>query len=272
LKHIPTHNTDSDIIVKRIEDCHEFNFDGMHRHAFYELLLFTEVPEDALHSIDFEENPVRTDCLYILNPGQVYSIALTSHKGFLITIRPEYLQSSGLLFENRLGSMAPSILNFGDKDMKNIRVFAEVLYEEYTGLQRPQIITAHINTLLSYLSLFIRDYHAENGISNRMRSLLELIEQHYISEHNVAFYAAKLSLGNKRLNVLSVESFGQTAKQLLASRLLLQAKRLISTSHSTFKEIASGLGFKDASYFSRFFRQQSGMTPEKFRRSLSQKP
>lgn len=259
-------------MVKRIEDGREFNFDGTHRHDFYELLLFREVPEGAVHSIDFEESTIRTDCLYILNPGQVYSMALTSHKGFLIAIRPEYLQSSGLLFENRLGYMAPSILNFGHKDMNNIGIFIDVLYEEHTVAKRPQIITAHINTLLSYLSLFIRDYHAERGISNRMRRLLELIERHYIREHDVAFYAAKLSLGKKRLNVLSVEAFDQTVKQLLGSRLLLQAKRMIGTSHSTFKEIASGLGFKDASYFSRFFRQQMGITPEEFRRSLSQKP
>ena len=110
-----------------------------------------------------------------------------------------------------------------------------------------------------------------SGINNLMHSLLELIERHYTSQHDVDFYAAKLSLGKKRLNVLSVDVFGQTVKQLLTQRLILQAKRMISASGSTFKEIASELGFNDASYFSRFFRQHAGVTPEEFRRSLSQK-
>ena len=101
-----------------------------------------------------------------------------------------------------------------------------------------------------------------------MRTLLELIEQNYIREHSVEFYAAKLSLGKKRLNVLAVEALGLTVKQLIQQRLLLQAKRMISMGHSTSKEIASDLGFHDASYFSRFFRQNAGVTPEEFRQSL----
>lgn len=269
LKNIPLHSTDSDIIVKRIEEGRERNFDGPHRHAFYEVLFFTEVPDGGMHSIDFEESPVSTDCIYILNPGQAYFMTLTSHKGFLIAIRPEYLRHSGLLFENRLGSMAPCVLSLGDKDMNSSGAVIEMLHEEYTTAKRHEIITTHIDTLLSYVSVFIRDYHASSGINSRMLTLLELIELHYAIEHDVAFYAGKLSLGKKRLNVLAVEAFGQTVKQLLGQRLLLQAKRMIGGSHSTFKEIASELGFRDASYFSRFFRQQSGMSPEDFRRSVT---
>lgn len=90
----------------------------------------------------------------------------------------------------------------------------------------------------------------------------------YLSEHETSFYAAKVSLGNKRLNALAKQELGITVKQLIQERLVLEAKRRISYGSETSKSIAFGLGFKDISYFSRLFKQHTGMTPEEFKNSI----
>ena len=268
LKPVPVHNAEHEILVKRIEEGRERNFEGEHRHAFYELLYFTEVPDDSFHFIDFEKHPVCSDYLYVLKPGQAYDMELTEHKGFLVAVRPEYFRHDGVLPGNWLGHIFPDSLPVAESDSAPMRALLELLEREYSAACRKELLAAYMNSLLAHMEVVRRERDAREGISNRMHKLLELIEMNYIRHHDADFYAASLSLGKKRLNVLSVEAFGQTVKQLIQQRLLLQAKRLIGRDSSTFKEIAQELGFKDASYFSRFFRQNSGITPEAFRQSL----
>ena len=256
-------------MVLRIEDSRERkNFDGEHRHDFYELLYFTEVPENSTHHIDFERLPVYADCLYVLKPGQAYRMELTGHRGFLLTTRQEYFRHDGVLPGNWVGHIFPDSLPVAQSDSVPMRAMLELLVREYSGPGREKLLAGYMNSLLAHMEELRREHDTREGVGNRMHKLLELIETNYIRHHDVDFYAARLSLGKKRLNVLAAGVFGQTVKQLIQQRLLLQAKRLAARDSTTFKEIAQELGFKDSSYFSRFFRKNSGMTPEEFRRSL----
>jgi AraC-like DNA-binding protein len=49
---------------------------------------------------------------------------------------------------------------------------------------------------------------------------------------------------------------------------LLEAKRLLVNAEFTVRQIAVNLGFKDASYFVRFFKKYEQETPEKFRKKI----
>lgn len=102
----------------------------------------------------------------------------------------------------------------------------------------------------------------------RVNRVLSLIDTHFISERTTDFYAREVNLSNKRMNELTKKAVGHTVKQLIDQRLLLEAKRMISHGASSFKEIAFDLGFSEASYFTRFFKEQSGYTPEQFRSLL----
>ena len=102
----------------------------------------------------------------------------------------------------------------------------------------------------------------------RVNKVLSLIDEHFIHERPTEFYAGRIMLSKKRLNDLTKNAVGHTVKQLIDQRLLLEAKRMISYGSQSFKEIAFLLGFSDASYFTRFFKEQSGSTPEQFRLSL----
>jgi AraC family transcriptional activator of pobA len=48
---------------------------------------------------------------------------------------------------------------------------------------------------------------------------------------------------------------------------LLEAKRILSNTDHSIKEIASFLHFEDPSYFNRFFKSNTGMTAGEFRKS-----
>jgi AraC family transcriptional activator of pobA len=56
-----------------------------------------------------------------------------------------------------------------------------------------------------------------------------------------------------------------TAGHLIRQRVLTEAKRELVFTSRAIHEIAYALGFADPSHFARFFRKQTGMTPQDFR-------
>jgi AraC family transcriptional activator of pobA len=102
--------------------------------------------------------------------------------------------------------------------------------------------------------------------AERLRGFRRLIESHYLRHWPVERYARRLSLSETSLNRLCRSLAGATAFDLIQERLALEARRRLVYAASPVSCIAGELGFKDAAYFSRFFRRHSGISPNEFRR------
>src|SRR5690606_5708307 len=102
----------------------------------------------------------------------------------------------------------------------------------------------------------------------RIYHFLLLLENHYLTERKVDFYAEKLSLSAKRLNQILNQKIGKTINQILQERLLIEAKHLLFVGKESIKEISYGLGFQDSSYFSRFFKKMTKLSPEEYRAEM----
>lgn len=98
-----------------------------------------------------------------------------------------------------------------------------------------------------------------------MRKFRQLIEVHYREHWTVERYASTLGISADRLNRQAKSTFNINAKTLISERLLLEAKRRLIYTRASLDEIAYDLGFKDPAYFSRRFKQSTGLTPGRFR-------
>jgi AraC-like DNA-binding protein len=92
-----------------------------------------------------------------------------------------------------------------------------------------------------------------------------LVEKHFLAETSLADYARRLDVGANHLNDVVRETTGRAAGEHIRQRRLLSAKRQLLHSELSVSEIGYRLGFKDASYFSRFFRRYENMAPAEFR-------
>ena len=99
----------------------------------------------------------------------------------------------------------------------------------------------------------------------QVEELRRLLEQHFRKERVIGFYAAKLSMTPDRLNDHVKRATGVTAGHLIRQRVLTEAKRQLVFTNQAIHEIAYDLAFSDPSHFTRFFRKQTGMTPQAFR-------
>jgi AraC family transcriptional regulator, transcriptional activator of pobA len=93
-----------------------------------------------------------------------------------------------------------------------------------------------------------------------------LIESHYSKHWPISRFAARLAMSETSLNRLCRALCGTTAFHLVQQRLALEARRRLMYVTGSVHSIASELGFADAAYFSRFFRRQTGVSPNQFRR------
>ena len=108
----------------------------------------------------------------------------------------------------------------------------------------------------------------ESPIATDFRAL---VEERFQTLHEVKEYARLLSITPGHLNHLAREEFGANAGSVIRDRITLEAKRLLLHSEARVSAIARDLGFSDPSYFSRFFRRETGWTPSDYRAQIHEK-
>ena len=99
----------------------------------------------------------------------------------------------------------------------------------------------------------------------RIERFIALVERDHAIRHRVAEYAAELALTPGHLNWLCRQALGRSAGAVVRERLVLEAKRRLLYSDAPVSAIGYGLGFADPPYFTRFFRRETGLTPQAFR-------
>ena len=91
------------------------------------------------------------------------------------------------------------------------------------------------------------------------------VEQHFLEQRRVADYIAALGCTQTRLNRACVRFAGQSAKGVILERLAEEAQRRLIFTRTSATKIGYALGFVEPSYFLRFFRKRTGMTPAQYR-------
>ena len=91
------------------------------------------------------------------------------------------------------------------------------------------------------------------------------MEQQFRQQPALAALAAALGITPTQLNRVCHQVLGHSALGVLHGRLVLEAQRDLAYTTLSVKQIALGLGFADAPYFSRFFSRQTGHTPSAWR-------
>lgn len=97
------------------------------------------------------------------------------------------------------------------------------------------------------------------------------VEQNFRTMQSVSDYARLLGVTANHLHDVVHEQMRRPAGEVIRERRLLDAKRLLLHSQLSVSEVGYELGFRDPSYFSRFFRRYEGSSPAEFRESIREK-
>lgn len=247
----------------------------LHKHDFYFVLAVQK--GSGIHEIDFQQYEVHNHSIFILRPGQVHRLELTADTiGFLMEFDLSFYQPKNTIKEHRWKKAASK--NYCEVEaarFEKLLTHLTTIFQEYTEKQEgySEAIKANLDL---FLIEYIRQSHnpgsitkSENGyIQERFEELVRLLETNIVDIKNVAQYADLLSLSPYQLNSITKSSVGKTVSDLIDEQIILEAKRHLLATPQQVKEVADHLGYEDPSYFIRFFKKHTGLSPDAFRKNF----
>ena len=94
---------------------------------------------------------------------------------------------------------------------------------------------------------------------------LHLVQQHCLSQKRLAYYADHMALSKDHLSEVVRTYSGTTAQTWIEQAVLLEAKVRLRHTDKSIGEIAIELGFPNDSFFCKYFRRLTGLTPRTYR-------
>jgi len=176
---------------------------------------------------------------------------------------------NGFLF---LGSSAPTMVKLTKKEQKSFELhfmFFEEEFETKDHIQGEMLRVLLKRLLIKSVRLLkktIVDPSLEQSKIDIIRQFNLLVEAHFREKHKVSEYADLLNKSPKTLSNIFSKFNNKTPLHVINDRIILEAKKLLLHSEESSKEIAFGLGFSEASHFSKFFKNQVGTSPIHFKK------
>lgn len=94
---------------------------------------------------------------------------------------------------------------------------------------------------------------------------MRLLSHSYKKERRVAYYACQLFLTSKHLSSVVKDISGKTAGEWIDIFVIFEAKSLLKSSQKNIQEIAAELNFSNQSFFGKYFKHFTGISPKEYR-------
>jgi AraC family transcriptional activator of pobA len=257
------------IYIRNLGNCPPSYLNDPGRKDFFEIVWLKN--EEALHALKDTELEAKADWIYLIPPYRVHQLNKAGKNGELISFKRSMLEEEDKEFLLDLFKIFNvqgefSCLRLNETSATELSGIFQLLDKEYTSNNIIMVRALLKVFLLKLIQVKEHEFTTQDIHQKRVYEFLMLLESNYQQVRNTDFYAGKLGISSKRLNQILKDKLSKTGMQLIHDRLILEAKRSIIHSENTIKEIAYELGFSDRPYFSRFFKKQTGQTPEEFQK------
>lgn len=255
-------------------------FDHIQRLNYYSLIWIQKGSGKV--KVDFSDYDFVESQLLAFAPYQPFMLsAVTGLEGQVIQFHPDFfcihkhhqeVACSGVLFNNIYEPPYVTI----DKAAKS--TFDMVLEQLRTEMQNPAL--AQYELLVSYLKIILitasrlkkEQQQVVSSIDDKepfiLQNLKNYIEINFKLKHSPSDYADMLNITPKALAKITKNHFNKTLSNLIAERIIIEAKRELYLTNKSIKEIAYELGYNDEHYFSRFFKNNADVSPQMYRENV----
>jgi AraC-like DNA-binding protein len=211
---------------------------------------------------------------YMENASEDFKIRLFT---FSKELYDEVSLGLGLSFSLFLHEVPYSTHKEGHWIMRSSRVWfdmAEIISKDTKNKFLPLLQKNYLQSYLMYL--YERIHSHLDSISFKFtrkqelfHKFLSLLHNHSREQRDVSFYTEKLHITPRYLWTITKESTSfESPKELIDKYFILEIKVLLQTSKQSFSEIAYKLNFPNESYFSRYFKRHTGMSPTEYRNQI----
>lgn len=258
------------------------HFDHVQRNNYYTVVI--NLSGSGKLKSDFSTYDFSGQVLMCFSPYQPFMISGADDlSGVILNFHPDFfcihlhqkeVACNGVLFNN---IYQPPFITLADKD---IALFLNIIEQMQIEMQNAAL--AQYELLISYLKIFLingsrlrvdQSPMASAEISGLkepfvLQSLKDAIEENFKTKHSPAEYADLLNISPKALAKITKNHFNKTLTNMIAERIVIEAKRELYLTSKPVKSIAYELGFNDEFYFSRFFKNNADVSPQLYRETV----
>ena len=254
-------------------------FQATHRYRFHMLLCVAR--GECTHLVDFEPVACKRGALLAIQPAQAHRFGSDQQwDGWIVLFPPEFLLSSNTTAPDSEFRLAAGLENLPqplwlrEHELRVMTAAMGQMQEDSRIAAAPEHVHALLRHQMYALLLRLAVLHDRpqapgNTTSvalRRFKIFQHLVEKRFSQWHGVAQYASRLGCSEKSLTRAAMEGAGVNAKDLITSRINLEAKRLLAHTVLPVAVIGEQLGFQEPTNFVKFFRREVGCTPGHFRR------
>lgn len=230
-------------------------------------------------TIDLQRCHIIAHTTIILLPNSIFSL-LSASKEFQV----HYFAYSDEMFKAACFRLAPPFIHFlkenayythTDKEIirpiTGLMEACQALYKDSTNRFRESIALNllqifFLHTYDKVQRLFTKEQiEGSNRKEELFKKFINLVHTHCSTQRDVAFYAEQLCISTRYLSNITKEIGTTTAKEIIDGFLILELKVALQSTDLSLKEIAEKYRFPDQSFFGRFFKKHTGMSPKAFR-------
>jgi AraC family transcriptional regulator, transcriptional activator of pobA len=214
------------------------------------------LPTDCVHGLDYEHDADR----------------------WVVTVEVAYLAQINAKLREFIALWAlPRVIPLDQSD--TLHKLIESLKEEVESDEVGHVVgtEALLTTLLLTLvrAASLEDTGSDNAVRNDIRLVerfRKLIDAHFRENLPLQDYASMMAVSLVQLRAACASAAEQSPTKMIHARIITEAKRNLIFGDMSVEQIAFGLGFADAAYFTRFFRREVGQAPSQFRTAARQQP
>ncbi len=246
-----------------------------HRVNFH-VLLYIEQGKGT-HFIDFNHYPFTKGSFLFINENQIHAFSLNNKiQGKVVLFTKEYIEK--IQTNMNVSVFSPSHLNisycpvFTPSPQSTISCISllseiekEMKYEDKNSLI--------IMLLFSSLFIMLERERPSTYTSKLSKSQIKkfnhfttLLNKKYTEERHASYYSEEVYITYKTLNNLCKLATNHTVKQLIDAHTIIEAKRRLILERKQVQEIATDLGFEEASNFVKYFKKHTLLTPLQFKK------
>lgn len=249
--------------------------DEPHQHDFEELIIGIEGQLE--HFIDFKTTLLDAPLVSFVTKGKVHRVIPKVKNGhcnmWVMRFKSEFIpEITFQLYSNYHNHATLNLPN--DYCFKRLTTITEIIYAEMQQVNPDLSVVRH---LLNALFIMIESERSkiepnENALNSTqnttLQNFLKILEENYKRPEGVDFYAEKLFMSARNLNLICKTILQQTVTEIIETRKLIEAKNQLTHSDKNISEIGFDLGYNEKAYFTNVFKKRTGQTPSEFREEM----
>lgn len=226
------------------------------------------------------EYSISPGMMFINTPNDIVQVdEIDRFTATVVMVSEDFIKDMSINLTNLL-SMHPVMLESPSRQLtvEELRFFGQLadtlellILQPETKYKLETIKGIMVALVYKLCDIFLDDNnrHTTSILRNRQRAMYEqfmlLLNKHHCREHSIKFYADQICISPKYLSAVIKQISGRSAAEWIDEYVILEAKNLLRYSTMNIQEIAYYLNFTTQSFFGKYFKHLTGITPGQYR-------